>query len=506
MLDRPARRPPQRKNAEPVPATPTGDRRAGRRAVRPESPEERFEPGSELAEEDSLEADETANFWYHENAGFPENSAEGTARRFGSPSEERRAQGSKQIVSSMKKIRINELARELEVKAHEILDRLPELGVTEKKTHSSSIDEDVAMRLRSLWMGYRRPGLDARTSRRNATDGDRLRIHACGRACSPRWRKSVRRERTKHPEAAHPEPAPVARTETPPVEPEKPAPAHPAQVAPVRPPLAGRPIHPPARREAPAPRSRHRGSKPPARSSASRSTTGRSSGAHHSAQTPRATGSAASAFGHAARRRDRAGTSGSAASQARCRHPQSTPRPGQILSGPRPPMPPDARVPLRPPRLLAPGCRGRRSAPRRPEPRPAGQRPSLPGCPLRPRRSKAAPRGQPVARPVVPPRPDLAARLGRRGHRCPAAPPATASAAFPSAPSSPVPGQPIYRGPIRPGQPLVARPGVAARRVPSAGPSRVRAVRDRSIHVARPHGWPGLAPPLRSNSRVASRR
>ena len=50
----------------------------------------------------------------------------------------------------MNKIRINELARELEVKAHEILDRLPELGVTEKKTHSSSIDEDVAIRLRRL--------------------------------------------------------------------------------------------------------------------------------------------------------------------------------------------------------------------------------------------------------------------------------------------------------------------------------------------------------------------
>src|ERR1035437_9876749 len=51
----------------------------------------------------------------------------------------------------MKKIRINELARELEVKAHEILDRLPELGVVEKKTHSSSIDEDVAIKLRRLY-------------------------------------------------------------------------------------------------------------------------------------------------------------------------------------------------------------------------------------------------------------------------------------------------------------------------------------------------------------------
>src|SRR3954468_3089299 len=51
----------------------------------------------------------------------------------------------------MKKIRINELARELEVKAHEILDRLPELGVQEKKTHSSSIDEDVAIKLRRIY-------------------------------------------------------------------------------------------------------------------------------------------------------------------------------------------------------------------------------------------------------------------------------------------------------------------------------------------------------------------
>src|ERR1035438_1006020 len=51
----------------------------------------------------------------------------------------------------MKKIRINELARELEVKAHEILERLPELGVSEKKTHSSSIDEDVAIKLRQYY-------------------------------------------------------------------------------------------------------------------------------------------------------------------------------------------------------------------------------------------------------------------------------------------------------------------------------------------------------------------
>ncbi|MBI4876517.1 MAG: translation initiation factor IF-2 N-terminal domain-containing protein, partial [Acidobacteria bacterium] len=44
----------------------------------------------------------------------------------------------------MSKIRINELARELEVKPNKILDALPELGVVDKKTHSSSLDDDVA--------------------------------------------------------------------------------------------------------------------------------------------------------------------------------------------------------------------------------------------------------------------------------------------------------------------------------------------------------------------------
>src|ERR1700704_4327225 len=41
-------------------------------------------------------------------------------------------------------IRINELARELEVKAKAIIDFLPDAGVTEKKTHSSSIDVSAA--------------------------------------------------------------------------------------------------------------------------------------------------------------------------------------------------------------------------------------------------------------------------------------------------------------------------------------------------------------------------
>jgi len=46
------------------------------------------------------------------------------------------------------KIRINDLARELEVKSKAILDVLPKVGVTEKKTHSSSISVEEAEKVR----------------------------------------------------------------------------------------------------------------------------------------------------------------------------------------------------------------------------------------------------------------------------------------------------------------------------------------------------------------------
>src|SRR5579883_1390575 len=49
----------------------------------------------------------------------------------------------------MSKVRINDLARELEVKSKAILDVLPEIGVTEKKTHSSSLEADEAERVRA---------------------------------------------------------------------------------------------------------------------------------------------------------------------------------------------------------------------------------------------------------------------------------------------------------------------------------------------------------------------
>src|ERR1019366_1618430 len=141
----------------------------------------------------------------------------------------------------MKKIRINELARELEVKAHEILERLPELGVQEKKTHSSSIDEDVAIKLRRLY-GFDVPDLEPSEAEEPVAQ-----VEAGPAGAAEPFPAPIAEAR---PVPAEGEAAPAA--EKPPVE----RPAAPA--APIRPPLAGgRPIHPPAggapRPSAPAP-------------------------------------------------------------------------------------------------------------------------------------------------------------------------------------------------------------------------------------------------------------
>ena len=46
-------------------------------------------------------------------------------------------------------MRINELARDLEVKAKTILDYLAEIGVQDKKSHSSSIDEELTEKVKA---------------------------------------------------------------------------------------------------------------------------------------------------------------------------------------------------------------------------------------------------------------------------------------------------------------------------------------------------------------------
>ena len=62
----------------------------------------------------------------------------------------------------MSKVRINDLARELEVKSRSILDALTAVGVTESKTHSSSIEADEAEKVRGYFKNRRSGGGSAK--------------------------------------------------------------------------------------------------------------------------------------------------------------------------------------------------------------------------------------------------------------------------------------------------------------------------------------------------------
>src|ERR1700721_1572752 len=57
----------------------------------------------------------------------------------------------------MSKVRINDLARELEVKSKQILDALESMGMAEGKTHSSSIEAHEAERVRGSFERGSRP-------------------------------------------------------------------------------------------------------------------------------------------------------------------------------------------------------------------------------------------------------------------------------------------------------------------------------------------------------------
>jgi translation initiation factor IF-2 len=69
----------------------------------------------------------------------------------------------------MSKIRINDLARELEVKSREILDALTTVGVTEKKTHSSSLEDHEADLVRKHLRGRSDAAPSSARASRSAT-------------------------------------------------------------------------------------------------------------------------------------------------------------------------------------------------------------------------------------------------------------------------------------------------------------------------------------------------
>ncbi len=371
----------------------------------------------------------------------------------------------------MKKIRINELARECEQPNSVILALLPQFGITEKKTHSSSIDEEIA---------------------------DKIRRH---------FGIVVEREQAEPvaaPEEPAPEQAPVAvAVEAPPPQPAPKAESEPApglqqppeapavviapprtpdlaaiisrEARPIRPPLAGRTVTqgsagaPPAAIMAPPPAAAPPvAAAPPAQPAPS---------AVEAPPTPPVVPPPSAQVAPPA-------VATPAPEKAASPQPKPAappPKPGQILGVPRPTVPPTLRVVQTPPKPAvkpaaqpAPGSVGTPVTP------PAAvvvgkQQPPQPGSIA----------GQPAPRPVVPPHPELAKKLAET-RAMPGQP-----LPRPGQPIRPVPGQPIYQGPVRPGQPL--RPG-------AAGPAATRA---RGPHPTAPIP---VAPPPADGRRAVARK
>jgi translation initiation factor IF-2 len=156
-------------------------------------------------------------------------------------------------MSDASQVRINELARELEVKAKAIIDLLPGFGVTEKKTHSSSITVEVAEKVRHHLKGV----ADAEA----AAEADREAKEAAAKAAQRRPAPSAHAPQAAQPAPAaaakpplHAPAAPVASHQTPAAAPAatpaapKPAPA--ASVA--APPSPGAPVAKPVAPQPPS--------------------------------------------------------------------------------------------------------------------------------------------------------------------------------------------------------------------------------------------------------------
>jgi translation initiation factor IF-2 len=144
-------------------------------------------------------------------------------------------------------VRINELARELEVKAKAIIDLLPGFGVAEKKTHSSSIPVDVAEKVRRTIQGQ----AEAESAAESAAVAEKQAKDAAARAARQRpAAPTVADAPVTAPVAppAPPAPTPAAAKPASPAAPVAPPPQAPAISAAtsVAPPAAPKPAAPPA--------------------------------------------------------------------------------------------------------------------------------------------------------------------------------------------------------------------------------------------------------------------
>ena len=149
-------------------------------------------------------------------------------------------------MTDINQVRINELARELEVKAKAIIDLLPGFGVTEKKTHSSSIPADVAVKVRATIQGQAQAEADAEARAKSEKEAKDAAAKAALR------KPAVPPAPSAAASVASPAPKPVAPAAPPPAvaAPVAPAPV-PAPVAPAS--AVPKPVAPQAPAAAPAP-------------------------------------------------------------------------------------------------------------------------------------------------------------------------------------------------------------------------------------------------------------
>src|SRR5690348_4263016 len=255
-------------------------------------------------------------------------------------------------------VRINELARELEVKAKAIIDLLPGFGVTEKKTHSSSIPADVAEKVRSKIQGQ----AEAEAAAEAAAKADKEAKEAAARAARMR------------PAAPAPVTPPVAAKPAAPPPPTAASPAAPAVVPPAQPPTAPKPAPSAAPQAAPpTPSPSPKPAPSPAHGQPLRPSSPAAPPA--AAQAPRpAAPQQPPAAQPAAARPAASGSQAPATRPAAPARPAPTGNRGPLPTGNRGPLPTGNRGPL-------PGTSG------------GGQRPSgpRPGQPMRPQQSGQGP-------------------------------------------------------------------------------------------------------------------
>ena len=157
----------------------------------------------------------------------------------------------------MSTVRINELARELEVKSKEILDALTAVGVTEKKTHSSSIETDEAERVRTHILKARGGSGSAAAARHEAEDRPKIdwsKVHSVGDVAKAILEKKQQEAHPAPPRAGTPAATPAAATAKPAPEPAATMTAAAAKPAASPAPAAAPPAAPAASEAKPAPR------------------------------------------------------------------------------------------------------------------------------------------------------------------------------------------------------------------------------------------------------------